>query len=94
MASTAYIGACVSCQFLIHNHKMELAINVIVKHYWKQNYKAAAAARKIYEVEGEVVVSERVAQRWFQYLTLEKNTLKIYRVLEDLLMEYREYMQC
>ena len=34
--------------------------------YWEQDYKAAAAARRICEVEGENVVSERVAQRWFQ----------------------------
>ena len=38
----------------------------VLKHYWKQDYKAAAEARRICEVEGEDVVSERVAQRWFQ----------------------------
>ena len=38
----------------------------LLKHYWKQDYKAATAAQRICEVEGEGVVSERVAQRWFQ----------------------------
>ena len=43
-----------------------LEIRFLVKHYWKQDYKAAAAARRICEVEGEDAVSEHVAQRWFQ----------------------------
>jgi hypothetical protein len=34
--------------------------------YWKQNYKAAAAANKICYVEGEGAVNERTAQRWFK----------------------------
>ena len=41
-------------------------IGVLLKHYWKQDYKAAAVARRIYEVEGEGFVSELVAQQWFQ----------------------------
>ena len=39
---------------------------VLLKNYRKQNYKTAAAARRICEVEEEGVVSESVAQRWFQ----------------------------
>ena len=52
------LRARISHQLLINNHKMEVTkfeIRVLLKHYWKQDYKAAAAARKICEVEGEVV---------------------------------------
>ena len=69
IARITYIAS--MCQLLIYNHKMELTkfeIRVLQKHYWKQDYKATAAARRICEVEGEGVVSERVAQRWFQLL--------------------------
>ena len=49
-------------------------------HYWKQYYKAAAAARRICEVEGESVVSERVAQRWFLRFNIgEENTKDLQR---------------
>ena len=41
-------------------------IKLFLKHYRKQDYKSPAAARRIYQVEGEDGVSERVAQRWFQ----------------------------
>ena len=48
---------CVSPELLIHNYKIKLTkfeIKVLLKYYWKQDYKAAAAAaRKICEVEGE-----------------------------------------
>jgi hypothetical protein len=40
-------------------------VRVLLKHYWKQNYKAAAAAKK-YDVEGEGAVNERKAQIWFK----------------------------
>ena len=57
---------------------MELAtfeIRVLLKHCWKQDYKAAVTARRVREVEGEGVISERVAQRWFQrFNTGEENT--------------------
>ena len=70
--------ACVSRQLLIHNHKIELTkfeIRVLLKHYLEQDYKASAAARKICEVEGDGVVNERIAQRWFQrFNTGEENT--------------------
>ena len=59
------LRACVNLPFLIHNLKMELTvfvIGVLLKHYWKQDYEADPAARRICEVEGEGVVSERVAQ--------------------------------
>ena len=41
-------------------------IRVLLKLYWKQDYKAAAAAQRICEVEGEGVVSKHVAKWWFQ----------------------------
>ena len=59
-------------------------IRILPKHNWKQDYKAAAAVRRICKVEGEGVVSERVAQRLFLVSTLEKKTLKIYHIVEDL----------
>jgi hypothetical protein len=37
---------------------MEMAkyeVRVLCRHYWKQNYKAAAAARKTCDVEGKVL---------------------------------------
>ena len=38
-------------------------------------FRAAVAARRVREVEGEGVISERVAQRWFQlFNTGEANT--------------------
>ena len=37
-------------------------IGVLLKHYWKQDYEAPAAARRICEEEGKGVISERVAQ--------------------------------
>jgi hypothetical protein len=41
-------------------------VRLLLKDYWKQNYKAAAAAKKIYDVEGEGAVNERMAQGWFK----------------------------
>jgi hypothetical protein len=38
---------------------------VLLRHYWKQNYKAIAAEKKS-DVEGQHVVNERTAQRWFK----------------------------
>jgi hypothetical protein len=38
---------------------------VLLRHYWKQNYKAAAA-EKISDVEGEDAVNECMVQRWFK----------------------------
>ena len=44
----------------------KIEIWILLKHYWKQNYSASAAARKICEVEGVDVVTARIARRWFQ----------------------------
>ena len=80
MVSIAYnlLQACVSRQLLIHNHKTKLTkfeFRVLLKHYCKQEHKAAASVRRICEVEGEDVVSERVAQRFFRRInTGEENT--------------------
>jgi hypothetical protein len=40
-------------------------VRVLLRHYWKQNYKAAAAVKKR-DLEGEGAVNERTAQRWFK----------------------------
>ena len=59
------------------NGTYKVEIRVLLKHYWKQDYKAAvAAARRICEVEGEGVVSERVAQRCFQRFNTGKGNTK------------------
>jgi hypothetical protein len=41
-------------------------VRVLIKHYWKQNYKAAAGAKKICDVEFEGAMNERTVQRWFK----------------------------
>jgi hypothetical protein len=43
-------------------------VRVLLRHYWKQNYKAVAAGIKICDVDGEGAVNERTAQRWFKRL--------------------------
>ena len=49
-------------------------VRVLLKHHWKQDYKVTAAARRMCEVEEKGVVSERMAQRWFQsFNTVEEN---------------------
>ena len=72
------LRACVSRQLLIHNHEMQhtkFEIRFFLKHYWKQDYKALASARRICEVNGEGVISEGVAHRWFQgFNTVEEST--------------------
>jgi transposase len=39
---------------------------VLLHHYWKQNLKATETAKKICEVEGNGVISNRTAQNWFK----------------------------
>ena len=78
---------CLSHQLLIHNHKMKLTMfekRVLLKQYWKQDYKAAAAATRIYEMEGEGSLVSMWHNDGPNVSTLEKDTLKIYHVLEDL----------
>jgi phosphoribosylaminoimidazole-succinocarboxamide synthase len=41
-------------------------VGKLLRHYWKQNYKAMAAEKKG-GVEGEGAVNERMAQRWFKW---------------------------
>jgi hypothetical protein len=40
-------------------------VGVVLRHYWKQNYKAAAAEKKS-DVEGKGAVKERTAQQCFK----------------------------
>ena len=69
------LRACVSRQLLIHNHKMGLTIfeiRVLLKHYWKQDYKGAAVTQRICQLQGE---GECVAHRWFLRFNIgEENT--------------------
>jgi sulfur relay (sulfurtransferase) DsrC/TusE family protein len=42
-------------------------VRVLLRHYWKQNYKTAAAASTIFcDVQGEGAVNEYTAQRLFK----------------------------
>jgi hypothetical protein len=41
-------------------------VQVLLRHYWKQNYKTAAAANNICDVEGEGAVNELTAQWLFK----------------------------
>jgi hypothetical protein len=41
-------------------------VRVLLRHYWKQNYKATVAAKKVCDVEDEGAVNVRTAQRWFK----------------------------
>jgi hypothetical protein len=41
-------------------------VRVLLRHYWKQNCKAAAAAKNICDVEGEGAVNERMVQWRFK----------------------------
>ena len=63
-ASIVYIAS--MCQSSVVNTRSQNAttkfeIRVLLKHYWKQDYKAATATLRICEMEGESVVSERTA---------------------------------
>jgi transposase len=49
---------------------------VLLRHYWKQNYKDTAAAKKIYDVEGESALNERTAQRWFKRFASDNLSLE------------------
>ena len=44
----------------------KIETRVILRHYWKQNFTASAAARQICQVEGEGKVSNRTARKWFK----------------------------
>lgn len=54
------------CFILAEINMEKLEIRTLLRHYWKQQFKASEAARKICEVEGENVVSLRIAQKWFK----------------------------
>jgi hypothetical protein len=43
-------------------------VQVLLRHYGKQNYKSAAAAKKYMRYEGEGAVNESTEQRWFKAL--------------------------
>ena len=41
-------------------------LRVLLRHYWRQNLDAKAAAEAICHVEGEGTVAPRTAQKWFK----------------------------
>jgi hypothetical protein len=51
-------------------------LQVLLRHYWKQNYKAMAAAKTICDVEGEGAVNERTAQWWFKRFASDNLSLE------------------
>jgi transposase len=51
-------------------------VRVLLRHYWKQNYKAVAAGGGGCDVEGEGAVNERTAQRWFKRFASGKLSLE------------------
>ena len=58
------------------NGTYKFEIRVLLKDYWKEDYKVDTAVRNICEVEGEGVISEGVAQRWFQLFNTGKENTK------------------
>lgn len=48
----------------MNDSKQEILI--LLRHYWKQNFKATDAVKRICEVEGDGIVQIRVAQKWFK----------------------------
>ncbi|XP_014782746.1 histone-lysine N-methyltransferase SETMAR-like [Octopus bimaculoides] len=41
-------------------------LRVLLRHYWRNNLDAKAAAKAICDVEGEGTVAPRTAQKWFK----------------------------
>ena len=54
----------------------KIELRVILRHYWKQGFKATDAAKKICQVEGEGIVEVRTAQIWFKRFNDGDTTLK------------------
>ena len=40
-------------------------IRVLLRHYWKQNFKANETAQKLCEVEGEETITIEETEDWF-----------------------------
>lgn len=51
-------------------------ILVVLRHYWKKSCSAAEAAREINRIEGEGLLDERTARRWFQKFHSGDTTLE------------------
>jgi hypothetical protein len=54
-------------------------VRVLLRHYWKQNYKAVAAAEGgggNSDVEGEGAVNEHTAQQWFKHFASSNLSLE------------------
>lgn len=48
----------------MNNPKFEIL--VLLRHYWKQDFKATDAVKRICEIEGDDIVKVRMAQKWFK----------------------------
>ena len=88
------LRACVSRQLLMHNHKMELTkfkIRVLLKHYWKQDYKAFFRRPELWVIENIRRVLEENPQestrRLSEELSASKNTTN--RQIKTLGKSYR-----
>ncbi len=46
--------------------ELNFEIRAILRHYWKQGYKATEAARKICDVEGDGTVEQTDSTNWVQ----------------------------
>jgi transposase len=44
----------------------KLEIRVLLRYYWKHNFKTREVAKKIREVEGEGIISNRTTLNWFK----------------------------
>ena len=62
----------------------KFGIRVLLKYYWKEDYKADAVAWKICEVEENVSLGSVWNNDASNVSTLEKETLNIYHILEEL----------
>jgi histone-lysine N-methyltransferase SETMAR len=50
---------------------------VLLRHYWKQNYKAAAAVKRMCDVEGEGALNKCTVQWWFKQFASGNLSLEV-----------------
>lgn len=61
--------------------KSNYEILVLLRHYWKQGFKATESVQKINQIEGEGQVVNRTAQFWFKKFSQGDTSLKRKKVL-------------
>lgn len=62
--------------FQKRNMTVSYEILVILRHYWKKVFTAAEATREIIKYEGEGVLDQRTARRWFEKFRSGDTTLE------------------